>query len=229
MADSDMLSVAVTQAINALRPQTTDSACKTSYSRVEDHFSRELIISLTKDDPHLSLIMDYRTTPRPESQKSKIRNKLPEHWRSVLPSLHVADQLLFLDERLVMPTCLQTPIISLLHSTHAGARAMISMAEFIWFPHMVRSIHSMTRACSSCTATGRNLTFVSAKAHTVPREPVTAPGDELDLDFWGPITSNPSSHMYVLVAVDRYSRFPFALCTSSPTADTELRFLTEFT
>ena len=102
------------------------------------------------------------------------------------------------------------------------------MAELIWFPHMVSSTHTMARACSSCTATGKNLTCVSSKAATLPREPVTAPGDELGTDVRGPITSNPTSQMYVLVAVDRFSRFPFATCTSSPTSDTVLHFLTEF-
>ncbi len=166
LADTDVLSVAVLHAVSTLRPETTDSACNTAYSRDEDHLSPELLVSLTKADTHLSLIMDCLTTPRPESQKAKMRTKLPEHWRSNLSSLHVADDLLFLDEHLVMPACLQTPIISLLHSTHAGARAMLSMAEFIWFPHMVRSLQSMARTCPSCTATGKNLTVVSAKAAT---------------------------------------------------------------
>ncbi len=93
---------------------------------------------------------------------------------------------------------------------------MLSMAEFSWFPHKARAIHSMARTCPPCTAKGKNLTVVSAKATTAPREPVSAPSQELVLDFWGPKASKSPSQLYILVAVDRYSRFLLALCLLVP-------------
>ncbi len=111
-ADSDAHSGAVIQAIIAPRPETTERACNTSCSRIDDHFSRELVFTLSKDDPDLSLIMDCLSTNRREAQKKNLRAKLPEHWHSLLPSLHVADNLLFLDERLVMRACIQKVVTS---------------------------------------------------------------------------------------------------------------------
>ncbi len=170
-------------------------------------------MTLSKDDPHLSFLMDYLSTPCPESQKLKLRARMPEHWRSLLSSFHMAHSLLFLDERLIMPYCLQKPIALLLHSTHAGARAMLSLAEFIWFPHMVRAIHSMARTCPSCTATGENLVVVSSKAATAPREPVDASGQQLELDFWGLlrlIHLHKCMYWWLLIAI-RDSRLRCAL------------------
>ncbi len=53
--------------------------------------------------------------------------------------------------------------------------------------------------------------------------------DELDLDFWGPIAENLPSQRYVLVAIDRYSRYPLCMCTSAPTVASVLEFLTQYT
>ena len=70
----------------------------TEYSRVGDspRICREFFDAT---DQHLSVLIDYLTTPRPESAMAKIRAKLPSHWITVLPSLHSSDGLLFLDER----------------------------------------------------------------------------------------------------------------------------------
>ncbi len=152
--DRNELTVAVLQAVSALRPLTTDAASVTEYTRVGDHFSREFVASLSTTDQHLSVLIDYLARPLPESAKAKIRSKLPSHWTTVLPSLHTSDGLLFLDERLVLPHCRQQPVLSLFHSTHAGARAMLSMAEFVWFPRMVPEIQCIARICLACTRTG---------------------------------------------------------------------------
>ncbi len=224
---SEALTVAVLEAVSALRPKTTDATSMTEYTRVGDHLSREFVASLSATHQHLSTLIEYLVTPRPESAKAK----LPSHWLTVLPYLHTSEGLLFLDERLVLPHCLQQPVLTLLHSTHTGARAMLSMAEFVWFPHMVREIQCKARQCPGNTDSGKNLNIVrphASHASTGPQEPVNAPNDELELDFWGPMASNPSSHMYVLVAVDRFSRFPFAMCTPGPTATAVTRFLREY-
>ena len=80
LTDSDVLSVAVLHAVAAGRPQTTERACNMQYTRVEIQFFRELVVTLSEEDPHLSVIMDYPLMPRLESQKAKIRDKVPEHF-----------------------------------------------------------------------------------------------------------------------------------------------------
>ncbi len=122
-----------------------------------DQKRRNMRVILATRGPNLSITLERN-----------LGAKLPEHCRSVLPSLHVADDFLFLDERLVMPAGLQKPITALLHATHADARAMLPMAEFLWFHHKVRAFHSMARTCPSRTATGKNLTVVSVKAALPP-------------------------------------------------------------
>ena len=94
--------------------------------------------------------------------------------------------------------------------------------------HIVREIECKARNCPACISTGKNLTVVRSHADTGRREPALAPNDEIELEFWGPLAANASSQMYILVAIDRYSCFPFAMCTSGPTASAVLRFLCEY-
>ncbi len=47
------------------------------------------------------------------------------------------------------------------------------------------------------------------------------------MDFMGPLGANSENQRYALVAIDRYSRFPFAMCCNGPTADNVRRFLVE--
>ena len=225
-SDRSVLAVAVLQAVDQLPPHTAEASVMTGPTCVGDHFSPELIRSLTAADSELSGIIDLLVTPRPESEKTKRRAKLKKIWLPVLPSLHSDNGLLFLDERLILPHCSRVPILQLLHSTHAGARAMMSMAEFVWFPNMVREIHFVTRSCPACTSTEKNLSSPCARDNSATRTPVSL--EELELDFWGPLSNNPSSQLYVLVAIDRYSRFPFALCVPGPTSDAVVRFLRQF-
>ena len=183
LPDQHELSVAVLQAVDELRPRTSEAAVMTDPSRVGDHFSPELIRSLTAADAELSGIIELLSTPRPESEKNKRRAKLNKAWLSVFPSLHTNNGLLFIDERLILPHCLRTPVLQLLHSTHAGARAMMSMAEFVWSPNMIREIHFVTGSCPACTSTGKNLSTPCSRANSAPRAPVSRPFEELELDF----------------------------------------------
>ncbi len=93
---------------------------------------------------------------------------------------------------------------------------------------MVREIQCKARNCPACTSTGKNLTVVRPHADIYPRDPVLAPNDEIELDFWGTMAANSSSQLYVLDAIDSYSRFPFATWTSGPTTSAVLRFLREY-
>ncbi len=104
---------------------------------------------------------------------------------------------------------------------------MKSKAEYVWFPHMFKSIESTARHCTACQNTGKNLPCTPNVTKSAPRAPVHHCFDELELDFLGPLRQNSPLQQYVLVAVDRESRFPFAVCSAAPTADIVVKFLDE--
>ena len=57
-----------------------------------------------------------------------------------------------------------------------------------------------------------------------PREP----NECIQLDFWGPINYLNESKKYVLVATDRFSRWPSAMVTTTNTSDKVLKFLDKY-
>ncbi len=91
--------------------------------------------------------------------------------------------------------------------------------------NMYKTIQATAKQCFQCTSTGKNLACPSYLTNSSPRAPATRVLDELEMDFLGPIYANPPSSQYVLVTVDRFSRFPFAMCCSSPSAESVLKFL----
>ncbi len=61
------------------------------------------------------------------------------YWCSLWCDLHVtSDNCVFLDNRIVLPDSLRTPFLSYLHSTHAGAKAMLEMAQYVGSPTCTR-------------------------------------------------------------------------------------------
>ena len=89
--DGDELTVAVLQAVSAIRPSPSDASRMTEYTRVRDHFSRDLVAALSATDPNLSVLVDYLASPRTEAAQTKNRSKKPSHWITVLPSLLTSD------------------------------------------------------------------------------------------------------------------------------------------
>ena len=151
------------------------------------------------------------------------------YWSDLWKDLDVADGCLFLDDKVVLPELLRAPFLQLLHSTHAGARAMLSRCDHVWFPHLYKTIQATAQHCFQCTSVGKNLACSQRLTSPAPRSFALAPLDEIEFDFIGPLHENPVSQHYVLVALDRFTRFPFAMCRSCPSADSFLKRLTEFT
>ena len=50
-------------------------------------------------------------------------------------------------------------------------------------------------------------------------EPVVEPNEEVQLDFAGPLPDELNRDAYILVAIDKWSKFPTAKVVSNTTAD----------
>ena len=95
--------------------------------------------------------------------------------------------------------------------THPGQSGMLSLGNLIWFPCIHRSLTSKAQACEECTKQGKNLQPLMSKQNLGKLLTLEEPNDELQMDFAGPILfSNHADNYYILVTVDRYSRFPTA-------------------
>ena len=56
-------------------------------------------------------------------------------------------------------------------------------------------------------------------------EPVVEPNEEVQLDFVGPLPDELNRDVYILVTVDKWSKFPTAKVVTNTTADVALKFM----
>ena len=104
--------------------------------------------------------------------------------------------------RIVIPAVLQQRTIDLAHQTHLGIDKTKSLIrEKIWFPQIDNRVKSTIDHCLPCQAVGRPNPPEPITTTSMPKQPWRT----LHVDFYGPFLQTKE---YLLVVIDRYSRFP---------------------
>ena len=78
------------------------------------------------------------------------------------PSLDSND-ILYLDERLVIPEGLRENMLTAIHFGHAGRNAMLRETADMWWPRIHREIVEKANNCPECTRAGKNISFLKVK------------------------------------------------------------------
>ena len=99
-------------------------------------------------------------------------------------------------------------------------------AEAFWWPGMYREIEEKSENCPSCRAAGKNLKSQIPSTEINRLDFLTKPNQEIQLDFAGPIKSKTHGDVYILVAVDRLSKWPTAQICENTDTRTVIKFLT---
>ena len=86
----------------------------------------------------------------------------------------------------------------------------------------------MAQNCKQCTEQGKNLKPILGKNLSFQMEPVVEPNEEVQLDFAGPLPDELNRDAYILVAIDKWSKFPTAKVVSNTTADIAIKFMQRF-
>ena len=136
--------------------------------------------------------------------------------------------LLFYNDRIVIPENMRTTVIAMLHHGHTSAGKMEKLAEAFWWPGMNRKIHEKVESCPSCRAAGKNLITQIPSTEKNNLDIVTEPNQEIQLDFAGPIKSRTRGDVYILVAIDRFSKWPTAHICKNADTRTVQKFLTKY-
>ncbi|CAB3979525.1 Retrovirus-related Pol poly from transposon [Paramuricea clavata] len=115
--------------------------------------------------------------------------------------------------RIVIPAALQQRAIDIAHETHLGIEKTKSLIlENIWFPQTDNQVKKKIAKCTTCQAVGQANPPEPLRMTEMPQ----LPWRTVHIDFYGPL---PSSE-YLLVAADRYSRFPEVEIVHSTRAST---------
>ena len=82
----------------------------------------------------------------------------------------------------------------------------------------------MAKNCKDCTEQGKNLKPIIRKNQSFQMDSVVEPNEEVQLDFAGPLPDELNKDAYILVAIDKWSKFPTAKVVSNTTADIAIKF-----
>ena len=105
---------------------------------------------------------------------------------------------------------------------------MYEAARDVWYPYMYRSLAAKATYFQQCTDAGKNLKTLLPKGDVGKVPKPREPNECIQLDFWGPISYLNESKKYVLVATDRFLRWPSAMVTTTNTSDKILKFLDKY-
>ena len=155
-------------------------------------------------------------------------NKLGAYMAQFWPTAAVVNNCVVIDNKLAIPESLRQAVLTRLHRSHPGQEAMMTASEYLWWPFMIRQIIETCEKCRECTLFGKNLkpasTFNTAKSLPV----LSGPNQELQLDFAGPILDEKGSKIFLLVAIDRFSKFPSVLISKTTGAKKVTKFLDSY-
>ena len=105
---------------------------------------------------------------------------------------------------------------------------MEQLSVAFWWPGIQREIQERAESCPSCRAAGKNIVTQNPSTEKNNLEILTEPNEEIQLDFAGPIKSKTRGDIYVLVAIDRFSKWPTAQICKSTDTRTVLKFSTKY-
>ena len=113
---------------------------------------------------------------------------------------------------------MRSTIIAMLHRGHISTAKMDQLFEAFWWSAIHREIQEKAETCPSCRAAGKNIITQIPSTEKNKLEILTDPNQEFQLDFAGSIKSKTRGDVYLLVAVDRSTKWPTAqVCGNTDT------------
>ena len=102
---------------------------------------------------------------------------------------------------------------------------MLDVSRYLWWPHMHKDIVNRAEECRSCTRYGKNVKYIIPKNASKLLPLLTQPGQELQLDYAGPLEDKKVKKIYLLTAIDSYSKFTSVKVTKSTGGKSSVKFL----
>ena len=208
-------------AINGGKPILSSS--KKEFVGLPGLFDADLLAKLTAEDRFLGP-MKRAITNKDITSFNKPGAYMAQFWIKAA----VVNDCVVIDNKLAIPEALRQAVLARLHRSHPGQEAMMTASEYLWWPFMNRQIIETCEKCRECTLFGKNLkpaaTYNTADSLLV----LSGPNQELQLDFAGPINDEKGFMIFLLVAIDRFSKFPSVLISKTTGANKVTKFLDSY-
>ena len=189
-------------------------------------FNLKLVEAKYKGDPQMRTIkaLVESKDPKLERMIRAMGAYLGQHTND----FHVHENCLWMDERLVIPIPLRKAVVKRIQCFHYGRSNMFDAVRDVWFPYLHRILVAAADGCKECTDAGKSLKPLCAKGDIGKLYETREPNECVKFDFWVPIKYLNESSKYVLVAVDRFSRWPLAMICGNNKSDKVLKFLKQY-
>ena len=104
---------------------------------------------------------------------------------------------------------------------------MTLAARHSWWPRMTEAIQKKCETFLPCKMSGKNIkpNIPNTEKNSLPL--LNIPNEEIQLDFIGPITER-NRRFYILLSVDRCSKWPAASFCASTDGETAVKFLEQY-
>ena len=143
----------------------------------------------------------------------------------MLSQMAVQDDCILVNDRLAVTLQLRQVVLKRIHRGHPGQEAMLGASKYLcWTQHMHKDIVNLAEECRSCTRYGKKIIYLIPKNASKPLPLLTQPGHEVQLDYAGPLESHRGK-IYLLVAIDRFSKFPSVKVTKSTSGKCTVKIL----
>ena len=183
-------------------------------------FDKSLLAELVSEDSWMDRLR--RVVERNNRQGFEL---MGPYTNPLWHQMSMVDDCLLVDDRLAVPDKLRQALLRRLQQGHPGQEAILEVSNYLWWPHMHKDIVNMTEECRSCTRYGKNTKYIIPKNSAKPLPLLTQPGQELQSDYAGPLEDHKGKKIFLLVAIDRYSKFPSVEITKSTGGKSTMKFL----
>lgn len=167
-----------------------------------DELTRE-----TETDPLLQEVGNFINSGWP-SRISSVPNEIRGFW-NVRNDLSIVDGVICRHDKFVIPSSLQTKLVTFAHEGHMGmSKCKSRLRELYWWPNMNSSVDEQVRSCPCCHENSRE-SPVQVPSYT------NKPWHQLALDIKGPIRDSSHRTHFILVLIDCYTKFTVSRVVSS--------------
>ena len=210
-----------------IEPPKTSSKSKLQKQQQEEAldnlsklFDKSLLVELTTEDTWMDRLRQVI------ERGDKLGFELMGPYTNPLWSqMAVQDDCILMNNRLAVPVQLRQAVLKRIHRRHQGQEAMLGVSQYLWWPHLNKDIVNLAEKCRSCTRYGKNVKYLIPKNTSKPLPLLTQPGQEVQLDYAGPKENQKGKKIYLLVAIDRFSKFPSVKVTKSTSGKCTVKFL----
>lgn len=148
-----------------------------NYMQCTKEQKQELILETTKD-VELDYLRNYTLNGWPDNIKNVSENL--KHYYKFRENISEDQQLLFMNERLIVPCSLRLNILNKLHEGHLGITKMKQAARALYYwPHIDSHIETLVKKCFVCQTYQKNNIKEPLLTHDIPELPFAKLGIDI--------------------------------------------------